>query len=114
MEITQIVNQVGLISANLILTIAFIYLTIRKYENKDNVKMPIISIVMLLTYVLLVLVSFLIMKEVNVVYIIFYIIIFICLIGMLLLSLDNFNLKKILTDNVTNKIKNTVLKNLDS
>jgi hypothetical protein len=102
MVISQIVNQVGLILANLLLTIGIIYLTFRKYENKNQVKMPKPVIVLLLTYTLIYLISFLAMGKINILFVILYLIIFFSLIVLLILSIDNFDLKK--------KIKNLLLK----
>ena len=102
MEISQIVNQVGLIVANLLLTIGIIYLTFRKYENKNQVRVPKPVIVLLLTYTLVYLISFLAMGKINILFVIFYLIMFFCLIILLVLSIDNFNLKK--------KIKDLLLK----
>lgn len=102
MEISHIVNQISLIISKLILTISFIYLSFKKYENKENVNIPIPALVMLLTYCLIILISFISMGEINILFILFYTIIFFCIIVLLLLSLDNFNLKNI--------IKNTLKK----
>ena len=102
MEISQIINQISLILANLLLTIGIIYLTFRKYENKKQVIIPKPVTVLLLTYTLIYLISFLAMGKINILFILFYIIIFVCLIILLILSIDNFDLKK--------KIKKLLLK----
>lgn len=104
MEITQIVNQIGLITAKLLLTIAFIYLTFMKYENKDNIKIPMPVLVLLFTYTLIILMSFILMGEINILFVLFYIIIFVCLIFLIFLSLNNFNLKQIIKDNIIDKL----------
>ena len=100
METSEIINQISLVIANLILTISILCLTFKKYEDSKKVVIPKSVIVMLLVYVLILLISFISMGKVNILIILFYLIMFVALIVLLILSLDNFNLKGIVKNSL--------------
>ena len=77
-----------MVISNLLLTISIVYMVSVKMIDNSSVNIPIPAISLLLVYVFIYLLSFIIIGRINLVFILFYIIIFICLIILLILSYD--------------------------
>jgi len=88
MKISEIINQIAMVISNLLLTISIVYMVSVKMIDNSSVNIPIPAISLLLVYVFIYLLSFIIIGRINLVFILFYIIIFICLIILLILSYD--------------------------
>jgi hypothetical protein len=78
----------GLI-ANLILCISIVYLLIEKIENSNNVKIPYLSLGLLLLYVFIILLTIIVSKQVDIASKIFYFITFVSICGLLYLKIKN-------------------------
>lgn len=102
MELTVIINQLGLMTANLLLTIAFIFLTFKKIEDKEQVKIPMVPLIFIFIYATIYLISFIGIGQINILFVLFYVIIFICIIILILLNVDN--------SSVLNKLKENMIK----
>ena len=83
----DVVNSMILIS-NLVLCISFVYLLVEKVENNDKVRIPYLSLGMLLLFVFLNLIT-IITTPVNIAHKIFYLVSFISLSALLVLKIMN-------------------------
>lgn len=83
----DVINSMILIS-NLVLCISFVYLLVEKVENNDKVRIPYLSLGMLLLFVFLNLIT-IITTPVNIAHKIFYLVSFISLSALLVLKIMN-------------------------
>ena len=83
----DVINSMILIS-NLVLCISFVYLLVEKVENNDKVRIPYLSLGLLLLFVFLNFVT-IITTPVNIAHKIFYLVSFISLSALLVLKIMN-------------------------